>query len=163
MIVFIKKFISHWSSPHGSAVKNLTSIHDDAGLIPGLSQRSGIRNCHELWCRWQRRLGSLLAVAVAVAGSCSSDLTPSLAASIGRGCGLKRHGKKKEEVGRVERKGYLSNTRVTLGRQISLLGLYYTLKCYSYCLEDLRGGLVKTLLHVKINTGVSVLDNYLLI
>ena len=78
MIVFIKKFISHWSSPHGSAVKNLTSIHDDAGLIPGLSQRSGIRNCHELWCRWQRRLGSLLAVAVAVAGSCSSDLTPSL-------------------------------------------------------------------------------------
>ena len=30
----------------------------------------------ELWCRWQRRLGSGVAVAVAQAGSCSSGSTP---------------------------------------------------------------------------------------
>ena len=27
-----------WSSPHGSAETNLTSIREDAGLIPGLAQ-----------------------------------------------------------------------------------------------------------------------------
>ena len=27
-----------WSSHHGSAEMNLTSIHDDAGLTPGLAQ-----------------------------------------------------------------------------------------------------------------------------
>ena len=32
-----KKF-SNWSSCHGSAVTNLTSIHEDAGLIHGLTQ-----------------------------------------------------------------------------------------------------------------------------
>ena len=29
---------SGWSSHHGSAVMNLTSIHEDAGSIPGLTQ-----------------------------------------------------------------------------------------------------------------------------
>ena len=27
-----------WSSRHGSSETNLTSIHEDAGLIPGLAQ-----------------------------------------------------------------------------------------------------------------------------
>ena len=27
-----------WSSHHGSVVMNLTRIHEDAGLIPGLAQ-----------------------------------------------------------------------------------------------------------------------------
>ena len=45
---------------HG--VKNLPSIHEDAGLIPlsGLS----IQCCYELWCRSQMQLRSLVAAVV---------------------------------------------------------------------------------------------------
>jgi len=42
------------------------------------------------------QLGSGVAVAVAQAGSCSSDLTPSLGTSICHGCGPKKTEKKKE-------------------------------------------------------------------
>ena len=42
----------------------------------------GIRHSRELWCRSQTQLGCLMAVAVAKAGSCSSDLTPSLGTSL---------------------------------------------------------------------------------
>ena len=41
-----------------------------------LLSRLGIRHCHELWCRLQTRLGSGIAVAVAVGGSCSSHKPP---------------------------------------------------------------------------------------
>ena len=37
-----------------------------------------IQCCRELWCRSQMQLGSSIAVAVAKAGSCCSDSTPSL-------------------------------------------------------------------------------------
>ena len=49
-------------------------------LLPGLR----IQHCHELWCRSQMPLGSYgaVAVAVAVAGSYSSDSSPSLGTSI---------------------------------------------------------------------------------
>ena len=49
--------------------------------VRSLALLSGLRIpcCHELWCRSQRQLGSY--VAVAVAGSCSSDSTPSLGTS----------------------------------------------------------------------------------
>ena len=43
---------------------NLTSIHEDAGSMPGLSGL-GIQRCLELWCRLQMLLGSCIAEAVA--------------------------------------------------------------------------------------------------
>ena len=49
-------------------VKNTTSVHEDAGSIPGLF--SGLRI--KLWFRSKMQLGSGVAVAVVQAGSCSS-------------------------------------------------------------------------------------------
>ena len=43
---------------------NPTSIHEDAGLIPGLLSGLRIWHCCELWCRLQMRLGSYVAMAV---------------------------------------------------------------------------------------------------
>ena len=53
-----------WSSHQGSVERNLTSIHEDAGLI--LASFSGLRipSCHELWCRSKTQLGAGVAVAV---------------------------------------------------------------------------------------------------
>ena len=48
-----------------SEEKNLISIYEDAGLMPGLLSGLRSRHCHELWCRLQMHLGSGIAVAVA--------------------------------------------------------------------------------------------------
>ena len=45
-------------------VKNLTSIHGDAGSIPASLSGLRIWRCCELWCRSQAQLGSGVAVAV---------------------------------------------------------------------------------------------------
>ena len=42
----------------------MTSIHEDAGLIPDLTEWAKEPVCHELRCRSQTRLGSHDAVAV---------------------------------------------------------------------------------------------------
>ena len=76
---------------------NLTSVHGDAGSIPGSLGGSGIRSCWELWCRLQMRVGSLFFWAVASASSCGSDSTPSLGTSMCRGFGPKKQKKKKKK------------------------------------------------------------------
>ena len=56
----------HEGSSHcGAAETNPTGIHEDVGLIPGLTQWLKIRQCWELWRRSQMQLGSHVAVAVA--------------------------------------------------------------------------------------------------
>ena len=63
-----------------------------------LASLSGLRTpkCCELWCRSQMRLGSSVAVTVAVASSYGSDLTPSLGTFICLGCGPKNQTKPKQ-------------------------------------------------------------------
>ena len=70
----------------GARETNPTSIHEAS--LSG----SGIWHCRELWYRSQMQLGSR--VAVAVAGSYSSNSTPSLGSSICRRCGLKKQKEK---------------------------------------------------------------------
>ena len=67
---------------HESVVTNPTSIHEDAGSIPGLLNGLRIWCYYELWCRSQTWLGSHVAVAVVQACSYSSNLTLSLGISI---------------------------------------------------------------------------------
>ena len=62
-------------------------------LLSGLK----IRHSPELWCRSQMWFGSSVAVAVAAAGSYSSNLIPSLGTSICRGCSPKKTQKKKKK------------------------------------------------------------------
>ena len=63
----------------------LVSMRIQGPSLPMLSGL-GIWHCCELWCRSQIWLGSLVAVAAMQAGSCSSNLTPSLGSFICCGC-----------------------------------------------------------------------------
>ena len=64
-------------------------ILEDTGSVPGLAQ--GVKNPTS-WgiCRSQVQLRSYIAVAVAQAGSCSSDSTPSLETYICHRCSQKQ-------------------------------------------------------------------------
>ena len=79
-------------------------------LITGLR----IQCCHELWCNLRMWLRSCLAVAVAVAGSYSSDWIPSLRTSICHGCGPKRQQQQKTKHNLVS----WGSERVALGQSI---------------------------------------------
>ena len=66
--------------------------------VQSLALLSGLRvqHCREQWCRWQTRLGS--SVAVAVAGSHSFNSTPSLGTSMCCGCSPEKTKKKKKKT-----------------------------------------------------------------
>ena len=77
-------------------VRNPASIHEDSGLIPGLTQwvkGSGIAMSCDIACRC---FGSGVAMAVLQADSYSSKSNPSLGTSICR-----RHGTKKTKEKKV--------------------------------------------------------------
>ena len=73
--------------------------------VRSLALPNGLKiwHCHELWCGLQTWLRSVIAVAVAVAGSCSSYLTPSLGTSICHGCNPKKKKKEKKKTQTEER------------------------------------------------------------
>ena len=60
----MNKKLLQGSSLRGSVVMNPTSIHEDAGSIPGLAQWVKDPHCRELWCRSQTQLRSGVAVLV---------------------------------------------------------------------------------------------------
>ena len=80
----MKEFLS-WLT-----VRNPAGIHEDAGLIPGLTQGLRIWCCYELQCRSQTQLRSGIAVTVPEAGSYSFNFTPSLGTSMCHGCRPKK-------------------------------------------------------------------------
>ena len=77
---------------------NLTSIHET--WVRSLASLSGliIQCCCELWCRLQMWFGSCTAVAMAWAGSHSSDLIRSRGSSIRHGCSPEKTKKDEEEA-----------------------------------------------------------------
>ena len=92
----MQEFPAHGSSHCSSAITNPTSIHEDAVQYLSLVNGLRTRHYHELWYRLQMQPRSGVAVAVAEAGSCSSDLTPRLGTSISHRCGPKKTKKQKK-------------------------------------------------------------------
>ena len=84
--------MSSCNSHPGSVESNLTSIHEDAGSIPGLTHRLRIWHCRELWCRSQTQLRCRVAVPVAIVSIRPLAWEPPYA----KGEALKRPKKKKK-------------------------------------------------------------------
>ena len=80
----------------GSAGKELSTVSMRM-QVPSLALLCGFmtQHCRKLRCTLQMKLGSGVAIAMAVAGSCSSDSTPSLGIATCRRYGCKKKKKKK--------------------------------------------------------------------
>ena len=63
-IALPSKNLYFWVFPSWLKVTNLTSIHEDAGSIPGPTQWVKDLVLCELWCKSLTQLGSCIAVAV---------------------------------------------------------------------------------------------------
>ena len=59
----IQNILLSESSPCGSVEMNLASIHENAGVIPGLAGGLSVWHCCELWFESQMQLESCVAVA----------------------------------------------------------------------------------------------------
>ena len=81
------------SAEMSSGLVSMRMLVRSLALLSG----SGIWHCCELWCKWQTWFGFCVAVAVAVAGRCSTDSTPSLGISICCRCASKRKKEKKKK------------------------------------------------------------------
>ena len=90
------------SSHCGSTEMNLTSIHEDTVLIPGLIQWVTDLCCHELWYSLQTWLRYGIAVAVVQASGYNFDSTPSLGTSMYHWYSPKKTKKKKVILGQLE-------------------------------------------------------------
>ena len=68
--------------------------------VQSLAWLSGLRIqwCYELWCKLRTWLGYGVAVAVVLAGSCSSIWTPSLQTPMCHGCGSKTNKQTKNKT-----------------------------------------------------------------
>ena len=74
----------------------LVSMRMQVGSLASLSGLR-IQQCPKLWCRMQTQLRSCIAMAVAWAGSCSSDSVPNLGTSRCQRCHTKKQRKKKRD------------------------------------------------------------------
>ena len=92
------------SSHCGAAEMNPTSIREDSGSIPGITQWVKDQHCNELWRRLKTWLRSCIAVAVVQDDSCRSDSTPSPGISICHECGPKKQKKKKKKMNTANNK-----------------------------------------------------------
>ena len=91
--------------------------------VQSLASVSGlrIRHCHELWCKSQTQLRSDVGVALAQAGSNSSNWTPSLGTSI-----CCRYSPKKDERQANKQTNKTPNKfRTTCDPAIPILGIYW--------------------------------------
>ena len=125
-------------------IKNPNSIHQDAGLAPGLAQ----------WVK-----GSSIAASCSVGCGCSldpellclwywlasSDLTPSLGTSICRGAALKKHQKKN---GALEVRTILS--RETLGLGFCLFVFYIIVDLQMLCYFLLYSKVTQSYIYIYI-------------
>ena len=125
------------SSCHGTAETNPTRNHEVAGSTPGLTQWVKGLSFRELWCRSQTRLGSGVAVALAQAGSNSSDQTPSPRTSIYRGWGPKKDKKTKRKKKKKKRNGSLVQFYV-VQKHPSGVASECTCRCVCVCVFSLK-------------------------